>query len=98
MNKVRSNALWNGLTPDQLKALDKWLFEEKQSYKAVWQKAQTQLGYKGSMSSLTRYFYRRRKERAAEEFKEVSDEAVAVISAPAEPDALRKASMKVFVT
>jgi chaperonin cofactor prefoldin len=92
MNKVRSNASWTGLTSDQLKALDRWLFEEKQGYKVVLEKAKTQLRYQGSMSSLHRYFLRRRKERAMEEFREMRDEAVAINGAVGVPGTVHEAS------
>ena len=98
MNKVKSNALWNELTCDQRKALDRWLFDEKQSYEEVWKKAQAQFKYKGSYSSLRRYFLRRRKERATEEFRDLRDEVAAVNGAPADPDTLHQASMKLLGT
>src|SRR5580700_2964537 len=98
MNKVKSNALWNNLTCDQRKALDKWLFEERQSHTEVWRRAQTQFKYAGSESSIRRYYYRRCKERTIEEFRDVREEVGAVNGAPADPDAARKASMKLLVT
>jgi hypothetical protein len=96
MNKVKSNALWNELTGDQLKALDQWLFEEKQSYETVWKKAQAQFKYKGSYSSLRRYFLRRRKERATEEFRDLRDEVAAVSSAAANPATVYQATEKLL--
>ena len=48
MKKTRSNALWNKLSPEQLRILDKWLFEEKLGYLEVLAKAQNELGFKGS--------------------------------------------------
>lgn len=96
MNKVRSNALWNCLTCDQRKTLDKWLFEEKRSYTEVWRRAQTQFKYAGSESSMRRYYYRRRKERTIEEFKDLRDEVAAISGAPADPETVRLASVKVL--
>jgi hypothetical protein len=92
MTKVKANALSNNLTNDQLKALDRWLFEEKQSYELVLQKAQTQLKYQGSRSSLIRYFYRRRKERAVEEFREMREEVGAVNGAAEDLATVHQAS------
>jgi Protein of unknown function (DUF3486) len=96
MTKVKSNALSNNLTADQLKALDRWLFEEKQGYKAVLEKAQTQLRYQGSISSLQRYFLRRRKERAVEEFREMREEVAAVSGAAEDPTKVHEASKKLL--
>src|SRR5580700_566143 len=96
MTKVKANALWNNLTNDQLKALDRWLFEEKQSYELVLQKAQTQLKYQGSRASLIRYFYRRRKERAVEEFREMREEVGAVNGAAEDPATVHEASRKLL--
>lgn len=98
MKKVRSNALWTQLTPEQRNCLDKWLFEEEQSYEQVWQKAQAQFKYKGSKSSITRYHNRRRKEQIIEEFKDLRDEVAAVNGAPADPAAAHAASMKLLET
>jgi hypothetical protein len=98
MQKVKSNASWTHLSSEQLKTLDKWFFEEKLSYAEILPKAQTELGYKGQMTSLKRYFLRRRKERTIEEFKEVREEVAAISGAPVDPEAVRLASMKVLAT
>jgi hypothetical protein len=98
MQKVKSNARWTELSPEKLQILDKWLFEEKLSYAAAFPRAQAELGFKGHISSLKRYFLRRRKERVTEEFKDVRDELVAVNGATADPAALRQASMKLLGT
>src|SRR5580700_5933476 len=96
MTKVKSNALWNELTPEKRKTLDTWLFENKLSYAEILPRAQSELGFKGSESSLKRYFARRHKERAMEEFLEVRDEVAALRGEPTDATTLRAAAMKLL--
>jgi hypothetical protein len=96
MNKVKSNALWNELSVEQRATLDKWLVEEKLSYTVAWERAQKEMGYKGSRASLHRYFARRAKEREVANFTALRDEVVAVSAAPGDAASFREASMKVL--
>jgi hypothetical protein len=98
MQKVKSNARWTALSSENLQTLDKWLFDENLSYAAIFPRAQTELGYKGHISSLKRYFLRRRKERVTEEFKDLRNELAAISDAPANADSFRQASMKLMGT
>src|ERR1700722_3132817 len=96
MKKVRSNASWNQLTPKQRERLDRWLFEENLSYAAVLPKAKSELGYKGSQTSLRRYYERRRQERLLTDLKEVGRDMMEVRELDANPDVSRKASMQML--
>jgi hypothetical protein len=96
MHKVKANALWNELSVEQRATLDKWLFEEKLGYAVAWPRAQQELGFKGSIASLYRYYRRRQKERIVTEFRDLRDDVVAVSQAPGDAAALRAASMKVL--
>jgi hypothetical protein len=94
MNKVRSDALWNELSAEQLETLDKWLFEEKLGYRETLSKAQKELGFKGSYSSLVRYYQRRSQERELERLLELNEDAEAVGNTPGDVKKLRVATMK----
>src|SRR5579863_9458906 len=96
MQKVKANASWNELSVEQRATLDKWLFEERMSYAEAWPRAQKELGFKGSRTSLHRYFARREKERVLAEFKSLRDEVAAIRSAPEDATTLRAAAMKVL--
>src|SRR5882757_5806972 len=96
MKKTRSHASWNRLTPTQRETLDRWLFEESLSYEAVLPKAESELGYKGSETSLRRYYERRRQERLLTDLKEVVQDMTEVRGLDADPDVSRKASMHVL--
>ena len=96
MKKVRANALWNELSDEQRETLDKWLFGERLGYAVAWQRAQKELGFKGSKTSLHRYFARREKERVLTEFTELRDGVAAIRSAPEDATSLRAAAMKVL--
>ena len=96
MQKVKANALSNELSAEQRETLDKWLFEEGLSYAVAWSRAQKELGYKGSKTSVHRYFARREKERVLTEFKSLRDKVAAVRSAPEDAESLRAAAMKLL--
>src|ERR1700749_884803 len=78
MHKIKANALWNELSPEQLETLDKWLFEKKLSFAEAWPKAQSELGFKGSISSLQRYYHRRKQEKKVEEIAELTGDVAEV--------------------
>src|SRR5215469_4443553 len=96
MTKVKSNASWNQLTSDQRETLDQWLFEENLSYAAILPKAESELGYKTSESSLRRYRARREHERWLTDLPEAVADALEIRGLVADPDVVRKASMQVL--
>jgi len=95
MKKLGPNARWHGLSGVQLASLEKWLFEERQSYEIAWERAKAELGFAGSVSSLKRFYLRRAGERAVEGFAEAGAEAEAIVGAPASAGLMRSAAMKV---
>jgi hypothetical protein len=95
MPKVKSSAKWNGLSPQQRSTLEEWLFEEKLSYTKATERARAELGFKGSRSSLRRYYERRAGERMLERFAESEKLMASVNGAPVEVAGLRSAGMKV---
>jgi len=63
MTKVKLNASWNGLSPKQRRTLESWLFDEKLGYQEALERARKELGFKGAMSSLRRFYSRPSQER-----------------------------------
>ncbi|MDB6022263.1 MAG: hypothetical protein JWQ04_2120 [Pedosphaera sp.] len=63
LKKVRSNATWNQLKPKARAQLETWLFEENLSYSNAFERAQKELGFQGSITSLRRFAERAGKER-----------------------------------
>jgi hypothetical protein len=96
MHKVKSNALWNELSPEQLEILDKWLFEEKLSYAEILPRAQSELGFRGSVGSLYRYYGRRKQEKKVEEIEELKQYVADMSGAGSDVGALRTANMKML--
>lgn len=96
MQKVKSNALWRGLSAQQRETLDHWLFDEGHSYAVILPRAQQELGFKGQMSSLKRYYARREKERTFTKFEKLGVQVAALAGAPVDAKALRHANMQVI--
>src|SRR6185295_20134256 len=93
MTKVRSHASWNELTPKQREQLESWLFEDRLSYDEVLKRAQTELKFKGSKSSLRRFYERTSKERLLSGFtksRELADD----VEQGSSTYRLRRAAMK----
>lgn len=85
MKKIRSDASWAELPAEHLKKLDNWLFDEGLSYADALPKAQSEIGFKGSLASLKRYYQCRSKERVMEQAAQES---------PGDVNALRVANIK----
>jgi hypothetical protein len=96
MRKTRSEARWNELSPEQIEMLDNWLFEQKLSHAKAWARAQKQFGFKGSVSSVKRYFLRRQKERMITDLTELKVDVAKVEASGVEPQKVHKANMTVI--
>src|SRR5271156_6637257 len=96
MRKTKSDALWNELSAEQRKTLDQWVFEEKMSYAAAWSRARAEVGFKGSLASLKRYFARRQQERTLEHFEDLQEDLADINGAPGNAAALQDASNKLI--
>jgi hypothetical protein len=94
MTKSKSHAKWNGLSKQQQVKLTDWLFEEKMSYMRAWERAKKELGFKGSLSSLKRFYKRTSEERMLAGFAESARVMASVNSAPVSAEALWNAGMK----
>ena len=79
MKKVRANALWNELSPENRKILDTWLFEKNMSYAKILPKARSELGFKGSVGSLCRYRKRRELERMLTDIDQLTGDAKEIV-------------------
>ena len=75
LKKTKSDARWNQLSPEQVQTLDKWLFDDKLSYIKILPRAQKELGYKGQLSSLKRFYKRRQQERVLTDLDELGKDA-----------------------
>jgi hypothetical protein len=75
MRKLRCDATWAALTPEQRETLEGWLFEENLGYPEALERAQKEFGVTGSRMSLVRFYQRVAAERAQHELLEL-DEAV----------------------
>src|SRR5580692_8724678 len=96
MRKTKSDALWNALSPEQLEILDQWLFDENRSYAEVWPRAKNELGFKGSVASLKRYYARRRQERTLLLFKDLQKDLTVLNEAATDTSSLRAGAMKLL--
>jgi hypothetical protein len=95
MAKVKSHAKWNGLSKRQRSTLEEWLFEEKMGYAKACERAKEELGFKGSVSSLRRYYSRTADERTLAGFAESARMMASVNKAPVDTEKLRDSGMKV---
>jgi hypothetical protein len=96
MRKTKSDALWNALSPEQLETLDQWLFDENLSYAKAWPRAQHELGFKGSVASLKRYYARRKQERTLLLFKDLQKDLTVLNQAETDTNSLRAGAMKLL--
>src|ERR1700728_1998530 len=95
MTKVKSNALWNGLSVAQGETLSEWLFDERTGYRVAWERAKKEFKFKGSMSSIRRYYERTAHERLLAGFTEAGKLVRDIAGAPGDAAALRQAGLKV---
>ncbi len=66
MNKLRSDSAFCQLTPQQVEALDGWLFEERLSYPKVVEKLKAEFGLETSLTAVRRFYKRLEMERSRE--------------------------------
>jgi hypothetical protein len=95
MKKVRADARWNGLSGKQREMLEEWLFEERLGYEAALERARKELGFKGSVSSLRRFYERTAEERMLRGFTQSQEQVDKIRQTPGSAEELRAAGMKV---
>jgi hypothetical protein len=96
LNKVRSDALWNELTPEQRGTLEEWLFDERMSYADALEKARTELGFRGSISSVRRFYQRVAQERMFQSLAETAKEVAQIEGAEVSAERVKNAGMKLM--
>ncbi len=95
MKKVGPNAKWNGLSGKQRQMLEEWLFEDRLGYEGALERARKELGFKGSVSSLKRFYARTSEERMLRGFVQSQEQVKQIKEAPVSAEELRAAGMKV---
>jgi len=96
MKRSGTNAAWTKLSPKQIQQLKDWLFVEKLTYEETFEKARTELGFKGSLSSLKRFYYRTSGEVMLEEFLYAAETAQEISEASGDIADVRAASLKLL--
>ncbi len=95
MKKVGPNAKWNELSGKQRDMLEEWLFEDRLGYEAALERARKELGFKGSASSLKRFYARTAEERMLRSFVQSQEQVDKIKGTPGSAEELRAAGMKV---
>jgi len=95
MKKVRSDALWNKLSGKQREMLEEWLFEDRLNYDVALERAQKELGYTGSRTSLRRFYARTAEERMLRDLTQSREQVDQIRDTPVSAEELRAAGMKV---
>jgi hypothetical protein len=98
ISKLRSDALWNKLTPEQRKTLEHWLFEENLSYTETHERAQKELGLVCARSTIRRIYKQRSKLRGAADVADAQVGALDLESAGADVPTLRAGNLKLILT
>jgi hypothetical protein len=94
MKKVRGNAAWNGLSREKRATLEQWLFEEGMSYNTALERAKSELGFRGSRTSLRRFYERTRSERLLSGLTDTGNVARTVEKSDVSVERLRNAGLK----
>jgi hypothetical protein len=95
LKKARGDARWNQLSTKQRVALEQWLFEDRLTYEATLEKARQELGFKGSVSSLRRFYERTAEERMLRNLMGSREQVKQIKETPVSAEELRAAGMKV---
>jgi hypothetical protein len=96
IKKSRSDASWNQLSPEARQALETWLFEDRLSHEQAHARAQTELGYTGSIASLKRFYSYLARERIVAGFPDSTAHARKIERSHASTEELRNAGLKVM--
>jgi hypothetical protein len=92
--KLRSDALWNTLTPEQRDKLREWLLDQNLSYRETHERAQKELGLVCSPSSIARTYRYLFNQRTAEEVTDAADLATDLDQTGANEAKMRSSTMK----
>ncbi len=64
MKKTRADSIWAGISAEQQAVLEGWLFDENLTYREAVERAEKELGVKGSIQSMARFYKKAQTERA----------------------------------
>ncbi|HZQ46848.1 MAG TPA: hypothetical protein VFC07_07555, partial [Verrucomicrobiae bacterium] len=95
MKKAGPNAKWNELSAEQCGLLEEWLFEDRLGFEIALERAQLELGFEGSMSSLKRFYARTAEERMLRSLVSAPEQVRAINDTEVSAEELRAAGMKV---
>jgi hypothetical protein len=95
MRKQRADAKWNLLNDEQRDLLEQWLFEERISFDAALDRAQQELGFQGSVSSIRRFHEHVAGERTFRNLVVSQEQIEQLGNAPVSTASMRAAGMKV---
>jgi hypothetical protein len=96
MSKLRSDAIWNALTPEQREKIEEWLLEKNLSLKEAHERAQKELGLTCSFSTVWRFHALLLKLRSVADLDGRQSAAEELAVAGATLEALRSSSMKLI--
>ena len=95
MNKAGANASWHDLSAEARETLEGWLFDEGLNYVTALARAEKELGYVGSVSSLKRFYQRRAQERVLAGLGAAQSQAAEIEGTAGDAGQLRQAGFKV---
>jgi hypothetical protein len=95
LRKQRADAKWNLLNDEQRELLEQWLFEERISFDAALDRAQQELGFQGSISSIRRFHEHVAGERTFRNLVVSQEQIEQLGNAPVSTASMRAAGMKV---
>ena len=98
IKKLRSDAIWNRLTPEQREKIEHWLFEENLSYRETHERAQKELGLTCSPSTIRWIYKRGMKLRGVADLADAQATAEDLDVAVADVETLRSSNMKLILT
>src|ERR1700722_9579237 len=97
MGKLRSDAVWNELTPAQREQMEEWLLEKNLSFRETHERAQKELGLTCGLTTVRRIYAHMLELRAVADIAERQGVAEELAAAGGKLDDLRSASMKLIV-
>ncbi|MDB6023050.1 MAG: hypothetical protein JWQ04_2907 [Pedosphaera sp.] len=96
MSKLRSDSLWNELTPEQWETLESWLFDENIGYKEAHERILKEWGLTRSISGLARFYRHCAEERAVGGMPETLEAVRRINETGASLDELRNSTLKIM--
>lgn len=94
MRKMRDDATWNQLSPEDRETVEDWLFEENLGYAKTAERAKAELGLEITIASLGRFYRRRARERQVAELLQAQETANALNELPINAESLRSSAIK----